>query len=345
MKELSSLFEVSLQCQEIANMSLVEIEAIPPEDVAYLYCSAEKFVLEEINQLAKEFGFPYPVLTEIQVFVRKERWYLAANCGRIIVPFQTIFETDYNELVSILIHELCHFEYTTHCKSFWELFEKCLKEKKLVPSDYIGYKYKKYLTVYVTPFRWRERQKQYKVVFKKNFLNYCSQFDYLTQPEFEKFQEYKRIQGRFLLESPQEYSGEIVYVIFCALIRIFHNKYIQFYLFDSGRFIKTDNKELLYLKDENQILCLRYDSRVKNDDVRIAYIVDRMKADNTCVFSSYNKCLIILEVDESHPLNIIELNKLKEIPMTKGMDLKIIYSITHRYRNLNKCEMIVVFSK
>lgn len=350
MKEFQSLNEVSLYCQNIANMSLDNIEAIPAEEIALLYCSAEKFIFIEVNKLAKKFDFPYPVLTEIPIYVRHYNWFLAACSGSIIVPFQTIFEADYNELVSILIHELCHFYFSTHCKSFWKLFEKCLKEIKLVSNDYNGWHFYGINITgdwpfgYITPFHWTSRQKQYKVVFKKRFLNYHSNYNYLVQPYYEKYQKYRSIQSRFMFEHSQEYSGELVYVVINHLIHFYRDYINLVYLFDSGRIIKTDYKELLYLKDEHQILCLHYDSRIKTDEKRIDNIFDQMKADNQCEFSTYKKCLIILEVDAKHPLSIPEFNQIKMFYHKEAI-VKILYSTKQRFRNINKCEMTIIFSK
>ena len=71
-----------------------------------------------------------------------------------------------------------------------------------------------------------------------------------------------------------------------------------------------------------------------------------MKADDRYDISTYTSCFINLAVDESRPLNLeVDFEKLNEIPMPKDVRLLVSYSLTGRVKNLNKCEMMVVFSK
>lgn len=349
MKEYKSLYDVWRRCFEIGFSPVYEIKKVRAEEFAYLYCSAGKYILEEVNKLAKELGFVFPIMTKIPIRKRNKSNCLAKYNGDVVIYFQTLFECDYKGLVSILIHELCHSVYGNHTKPFWLLFEKCLKEKKIISQDYDGWNKNSFKKddpyMYLTPFYYQKGISKYSAILKTNFSNYCVHYRYLVNSVYEKYQEYKKLIRYTIPEPPQEYHGELVYIGAFPIIEYFRKYVSTLYIFELDKLITSDYKALIYLRNEKDLLYLQYETRVKSDQMRIPSLLEQIKDASHKDLIIYNSCFIILMVDDDRPLDIKDLEKVKNNQVLERVNSTIAYCHTSPPRYLNKCIMIMLFSK
>lgn len=345
MKEFKSLYEVWQYCQELISLPTKDIENMSREELASLFIQAEKRLISEVYLLAYDLGFK-PVDSWFENSIRLSD-YEGVLLGNITIGFDMLFfSKDYNYIISVIIHQLCRTIYEKRTKTFWKLYEKCLRSKGLISSDYNGWKTQQNgIITYEVPFKnYHRSSKYYKIkekIFEKNWwgegYDLRSEYNDMRAYKYESFNKWKNL--------PMCLCGESKLWNVSQMIR-------QILDLESFVMVSATKKEplklhdLKYLKDENEVLCLLYDSRVKKDEDRISYCVNQMNTDDRYDFSPYTSCLINLEVDENHPLNLEEdLDKLKKIKISNDVNLIITYSLTIRCHNLNKCEMMVVFSK
>ena len=343
MKEFNTLFESWQYCQHLTTLPLEDLKNIPDDEIADLFFQAEKLLVKEVYLIAYELGFkPFD-----SWFVSNTKLgdYYGLHYGNVTIGFDSLFfSKDYNCLLGMIIHQLCRTKYAYRNKAFWELYDSCIKKKGLVSPEYNGWVIMKNKgSKYRMPFRKSYRFKGYDIIGKKLFEETWEDF-YTLRPKYKQLHTYRY--DCFCKETlPVCLCGEIKLRPVSQMIRqILDQKTIV--LSDVKRPRSLALQDLSYLKDEDEVLCLCYDSRVKRDEDRMAYCVKQMKADDRYDISTYTSCFINLAVDESRPLNLeVDFEKLNEIPMPKDVRLLVSYSLTGRVKNLNKCEMMVVFSK
>ena len=345
MREFKSLYEVWQYCQELISLPTKDIEKISSEELASLFVQAEKRLISEVYLLAYDLGFK-PVNSWFENSIGLSD-YEGVLFGNITIGFDMLFfSKDYKYIICVIIHQLCRTIHENRTKTFWKLFERCLRAKGMISSEYNGWKIQQNGEItYEIPFNdYRRSTKYYKIkekIFEKNWwgrgYDLRSEYKDMRAYKYEIFHKWKNL--------PMCLSGESKLWNVSQMIRQILD--LESFVLDSAskkRPLKLH--DLQYLKDEKEVLCLLYDSRVKKDEDRISYCVNQMNTDDRYDFSPYTSCLINLEVDEIHPLNFeVDLNKLKDIKIRKGINLLITYSFTDRFNNLNKCEMMVVFSK
>lgn len=343
MKEFDTLFETWQYCQSLTTLSLDDLENISDDEFAALYFQAEKLLIKEVYLMAYELGFkPFD-----SWFVPKTELgdFYGVHYGNVTIGFDSLFfSKDYSCLLGMIIHQLCRTKYAYRNKAFWKFYDSCIKKKGLVSPEYNGWvvmnnKGPKYRM----PFRKSYRFKGYDIIGIKLFEEIWEDL-YSLRPKYKQMHTYRY--EWFRKENlPMCLRDEFKLRPVSQMIRqILDQKTIV--LSDGERPRSLSLQDLSYLKDENEVLCLCYDSRVKRDEDRMAYCVEQMKADDRYDISTYTSCFINLAVDESRPLNLkVDLEKLKEIPLPKHVRLVVSYSLTGRVKNKNKCEMMVVFSK
>ena len=345
MIELKSLYEAWQYCQEIISLPSKEIEKIPGEEFASLFIQAEKKLISEVYLLAYDLGFK-PVNSWFENSIRLSD-YEGVLLGNITIGFDMLFfSKDYKCIVCVIIHQLCRTIYEKRTKTFWKLYEKCLSTKGLISSDYNGWKTQQNGEIdYEVSFKKYHRSTKYYIIRRKlfekvwwgDYLDLRSEYGDMRAYKYEHFNKWKNLPmclcGESVLWNVSQMIREILDLESFVIVSATKKKPLKLH-------------DLKYLKDEKEVLCLLYDSRVKKDEDRISYCVNQMNTDDRYDFSPYTSCLINLEVDENHPLNLEEdLDKLKKIKINNDVNLIITYSLTMRSHNLNKCEMMVVFSK
>ena len=182
--------------------------------------------------------------------------------------------------------------------------------------------------MYSTPYEYYLPAQHYNVIQKKIFTKW-----YVILPKYQE----KIIPISFnKWECPKYIHGDFQLLYVYQIIETMQR---------AKQVIPFDYHNLLYLIEEKEILCLLYDSRVKRDGERISNIIERMSEDHQYDLLSYTSCIINIEVDEKRPLNSDDLIKIKEIPMREGVNPIITYGYIGRSWNINKCEVLIIYSK
>lgn len=347
MKEFKTLYESWQYCQYLTTLSLDELEKISGDEYASLYIQAEKHLIKEVLLMSYELGFkPYDAW-----FVNKESLgdYIGVLYGNISIGFDSLFYSkDYNYFLCVIIHMFCRTRYAYRNKAFWELFDSCIKKIGLIGSEYNGWAVNQNKGAkYNIPFKKTRLFKGYDIICQKLFENLFDDF-YILKPEYLQMNSYRH--EHFYKEKlPLILHGESILRPVSQMIRqILDHKAFILNISEAKKMRHVVLQDLAYLKDEREVLCLYYDSRVKKgkDEERMSYCVAQMKADKRFDFSDYTSCIIDLTVDPKHKLNLkTDLDRLNELPIPPNMNLTVTYSCIDRGKNVNKCEMMVVFSK
>lgn len=345
MRNFETLYEVWQYCQELISLKSEEIKKISGDEFASLFILAEKKLISEVYLISYDLGFkPVDSWFERSLELSDSEGVLLGN---ISIGFDSLFfSKDYKYFLSIIIHQLCRTKYANRTKTFWELFEKCLMSKGLITSDYDGWHIQPNGKLsYEVPFKNYHRSTKYNIIKEKLFEKERWGDDYALRSEYNDMRTYKYERFDKWSNLPMCVSGEAKLWNVSQMIRDLLDL-DSFVLVNERRKKPLKLHDLIYLKDEKELLFLMYDSKVKKDEDRITYIVNNMNKEDKYDFSSYTSCFINLEVDVNHPLNLVaDLDCLKEMRLKKDINMIITYSFTYRCKNLNKCEMLVVLSK
>lgn len=342
MKRFKTLYEVWQYCQGLVELSSEEIDSIPTEELASLYCQADSLLKEEVSRLAVKLDL-YPSGSSLVCF-RKRTYRREAQYawGDVEIGFHLLFEClNYETLLSIIIHELCHSEYSTHGLEFWQLYERCLKKLGLIAPDYSGWAMQVILRfevynaddLYSVPFYKSRGFYNFPIIRKKLFKEIPFDHNMTLRQEYQRLLKHVGFEKSIL---PMFLHGEHQQQYILMLIN---------YMSRAKRALSFNVGDLVYLQDEKEILCLFYDSGDKRDEERFAYCIEQMKTDKRYDFSKYTSCFVYLEVDERCPLKIDEISLFSKIPTNKIVRFMATYSLKYRDLNVNKCEMIVVLSR
>lgn len=344
MRNFETLYEVWQYCQELISLKSEEIKKISGDEFASLFILAEKKLISEVYLISYDLGFkPVDSWFERSLELSDSEGVLLGN---ISIGFDSLFfSKDYKYFLSIIIHQLCRTKYANRTKTFWELFEKCLMSKGLITSDYDGWHIQPNGKLsYEVPFKNYHRSTKYNIIKEK----------LLKKKGGEMIMPFVLNIMICVHTNTKGLTNGVIYPCVSGEAKLWNVSQMIRDLLDLDSFVLVNERrkkplklhDLIYLKDEKELLFLMYDSKVKKDEDRITYIVNNMNKEDKYDFSSYTSCFINLEVDVNHPLNLVaDLDCLKEMRLKKDINMIITYSFTYRCKNLNKCEMLVVLSK
>ena len=331
MKVFKTCYELWYFCQDLSTMTRNEVESIPIKDLALLYCQANKLVREETYRLANELSLlPGDVWL---VCLRNNRNLLIDQrvpSNPVIVNFCSLFNCkNYIDFQKVLVFGLCQNKHIkTSGSRFQQLYKRSLKKLGLSESENDNK---------IAFWGGSLRNGLFKIFRSKVFdliMFFNVPYPYMRlRPELGESFSRPRFKDCNL---PMYIHGDYQ--------QLFVNQLIH-YVFEAEPTFGCKKKDLFYLKNEKEVLCLLYDSRVKRDEDRIEYCIERMNSDDRYDFSLYTSCFVQLRIDERHPIKHEELSLLNELPIPKKANRIISYGYTYRRENINKCEMIVVLSK
>ncbi len=331
MKVFNTCYELWQYCQDLSTMTRNEVESIPIKDLAFLYCQADKLVREETYRLANELSLlPGDVWLECLRNNRNLYIYQRIQSYPVIVNFCSLFTCkNYIDFQKVLVFGLCQNKHIkTRGSRFQQLYQRSLKKLGLAESENDNK---------IAFLGGSLRNGLFKIFRSKVFENIMIRdepYPYMEiRPEFEEMFSRPRFKDCSL---PMYLHGDYQ--------QLFVNQLIH-YVFEAEPMFGCKKNELFYLKKEKEVLCLLYDSRVKHDEDRIGYCIERMKSDDRYDFSQYTSCFVQLRIDERRPIKQDDLSLLNELPVSKEANRIISYGYAYRWKNINKCEMIVVLSK
>jgi len=331
MKVFKTCHELWQYCQDLSIMTKNEVESIPINELAFLYCQADKLVREETCRIANNLSLlPGDVWLEC---LRSNRNLLIDQRTPyypVVVNFCSLFNCkNYIDFQKVLVFGLCQNKYIkTSGSRFQQLYKKSLQKLGLAESEnndtiaFLGASLRNGLFKIF-------RSKVFELIVISDWP-----YPYMSlRPEFKE-----------LFNRPSFRDCSLPMYLHGDYQQLFVNQLIH-YVFEAKPMFGCKKNDLFYLKNEKEILCLLYDSRVKRDEDRIEYCIESMKSDDRYDFSLYTSCFVQLRVDERHPIKHEELSLLNELPISPEANRIISYGYAYRCNNIKKCEMMVVLSK
>ncbi len=137
------LYTMWLECRSLAQRPLKDLETMPLEELTQIFERADRVVRETTYALSRELGLRRLSGAELCLeFLLRQNARALATCDRnrfIRVGFRLLFYSDYQAIIGVLVHELCHTEHLDHGRAFWLLFERCTRRLGLVEEGYDGW--------------------------------------------------------------------------------------------------------------------------------------------------------------------------------------------------------------
>ncbi len=128
-----------LKAEELMKMPKKKLVEVSCESLINLFHTADKITTLKTQELADTLKFDKVKSVQLVCFRNPRKLGTCDSSGNIRINFKTFFEYDYEGVIGVIIHELCHTEQHNHSKKFWTLFEQSCKRIGVLPSEYDGW--------------------------------------------------------------------------------------------------------------------------------------------------------------------------------------------------------------
>lgn len=171
MEQDQSLDGIISQAHMLMKTTKKKLVEVSEDTLLELFHDAETQIIQETYELADILGFDKIKSVRLVCFRKYNRLGTCDRFCNIEIDFKTLFGHDYNGVISIIIHELCHTEHHNHSKEFWTLFEQSCRKIGIISSEYDGWT-KRTTTdnnpfMYIGPWKFHHHQQKYKIIREK----------------------------------------------------------------------------------------------------------------------------------------------------------------------------------
>lgn len=159
------------KAEKLMKMPKQKLVEVSEDTLLELFHDTETQIIQKTYELADILGFDKIKSVRLVCFRKYNRLGTCDRFCNIEIDFKTLFGHDYNGVISIIIHELCHTEHHNHSKEFWTLFEQSCRKIGILSSEYDGWT-KRTTTddnpfMYIGQWNFHHHQQKYKIIREK----------------------------------------------------------------------------------------------------------------------------------------------------------------------------------
>lgn len=169
-KEYQSLEDVLLEAERLVKLPMKKLADMSYETMIDFFEATEKQIVLKTQELAIKLEFDKLRSVKLAFFKKRSRLGTCDSDCNIKIDFETLLGCDYDGVISVIIHELCHTERHNHSKEFWALFERSCKRIGILSPDYDGWtEILEYDNPYMynSPWEYHRHPQKYKIIRDK----------------------------------------------------------------------------------------------------------------------------------------------------------------------------------
>ena len=170
MEQDQSLDGIISQAHMLMKTTKKKLAELPEDTLLDFFHAVETQTIQKTYELASILGFYKIKSVKLVCFKKISRLGICNSSGDIKIDFKTFFGYDYNGVISVIVHELCHTNQLNHTKEFWTLFEQSCRKIGVLPSEYDGWTKCTKIDdpfMYILPWEYHKHPQKYKIIREK----------------------------------------------------------------------------------------------------------------------------------------------------------------------------------
>ena len=170
MEQDQSLDGIISQAHMLMKTTKKKLAELPEDTLLDFFHAVETQTIQKTYELASILGFYKIKSVKLVCFKKNSRLGICNSSCDIKIDFKTFFGYDYNGVISVIVHELCHTNQHNHTKEFWTLFEQSCRKIGILPSEYDGWTKRTTIDdpfMYKEPWKYHHHQQKYRIIREK----------------------------------------------------------------------------------------------------------------------------------------------------------------------------------